>query len=250
MHALVFLMLWWMPLAVNVNDPAILRQLNAPDPAIRTTATQTLLQDPNLTLEQIETLLQKSPHLEQRHRLLDVAKHLVFRQLIEPFYQSSRKGSLGVRLYEPPVRGINPGIHPLEPEIEDASKLPNASTHGIIIGRTLPGFPAYAYLQRGDIIVAINQTPLPKRRNGISMTKACIAMITIHPPGKEIQLDLIRNHKPLSVTFPLAPFEALAHLYEHKQVKAGQRITLTATALEQWNKQLQRWGDILQPQEH
>jgi hypothetical protein len=190
-------------------DDTVLRELADPNYDTRQRATQALLANDALTPEDIRRLYAASTLAEQRHRLLDAAHHHFLRRVIEQQFPVNAAdgrnavGSLGVLLADAaPSETVD------VPEIGQAAS----------IRSTYPGFPAYASLRPGDLVVAVNDTPLPTRDNPEAARNRFTALIKQHKPGESVRLTLYREGKRMEVTSKLAPFEALTSLYVQSEL--------------------------------
>lgn len=174
------------------NDAAILKALDAKDYFIRQQATDQLLQDKALTLGRLKHLYSRATSLEQRHRLLNVARHWLLRQAAKEAFPPPGTGALGLSHRALPA-GAAPGLDRAAVEVL----------------ATLPGFPAYAWLHPGDLITGINGRPLTADTTAEGFRLA----IQNLQDGDAISLNVHRRGKDLTVRFTLGSGMALGAMY-------------------------------------
>lgn len=86
-------------------------------------------------------------------------------------------------------------LQPIDKELSDAMNLEKAE--GILISDVVKGSPAAnAGLQQGDIIIQYNG----KTVKNVTKFRNDIAMMN---PGQTVQLKIMRNNKPMTITIPL-----------------------------------------------
>lgn len=134
---------------------------------------------------------------EMRHRLTEVAMHRYF-QRINPGQGGPipDSGSLGVDI-EP--RNI------VRPDQYAQLKHP-----AMLISKTKPGFPAFALLRSGDMIIAIAGKPFPDDLDQATF----IAMIQEYNPGEVMQLTVLRRGKEVSVPVRLDSRHRLEQVHQ------------------------------------
>lgn len=174
-------------------DQVLLSRLASPQYAVRDAASRSLLQDRALTLSRITTLYQQADALEQRHRLLDVARHHALQELADRASSTSprRDASIGI---------AHQVLGPAETGLDRPA---------VLVRQTLPGFPGYAHLQPGDMILTLGNRTLPTGAD----EAAFVQMVREHQPGERITLTIHREGQPLNVTLPLASADMLAAVY-------------------------------------
>lgn len=172
--------------------PGILDRLNDPDFAVRQQATRSLLQDTTLTLDTIVEWMSQAQTPEQRHRLLRVARHHLLRQ--------AREG--GERDALLPAIGFS---H----EVLQAGVLSGVDSGAVHIVATLPGFPAHAYLAPGDVLIELDDRPLPA-----DLTPQVFQeLLRQYRPGQMIALTVLRGRETVRVELQLASLEMLTTIY-------------------------------------
>jgi hypothetical protein len=188
-------------------DESVLRSLADADYETRERATRALLADDALSVADLTRLYAASTLPEQRHRLLDAAHHHFIRRLVEQQFpvagnRDARRavGSLGLSL----LRSVGPAEN-----IEG----PDAGRSAARVGLTYPGFPAYVWLQPGDLIIAVDGLPLPASDDAEVVQTRFVQLVQRHAAGESIKLTLYREGKRMEVTSKLAPYEALTQLY-------------------------------------
>ncbi len=196
-------------------DPvALLADLDSPDYAVRSTATQTLLAAPHIDDDEWGELFAQARSPEQRHRLLAAARHHLLATLRRKEFPERGPGSLGMT-----QRVITP-----------AERLQTGRA-GVLVNSTLPGFPAYAHLLPGDLIVAINGTPIDTDVSDDRFQQ----LVQLNPAGQTVTLTLVRDGQDLDRQITLASFEALARMYERGDMGVSARFEV------QWRQ----WRDRL-----
>lgn len=124
--------------------PKQMAGLASKDFATRDQATRELLADESLNPSQLAKHYRLATVAEQRARLQLIARHHFLREVQAREFPGSprqpRKGALGVR-FEPTT----------------AEQVKRIGHPGIFVGQTYPGFPAFAHLRSGDLIVAIKR---------------------------------------------------------------------------------------------
>jgi hypothetical protein len=201
------------------SDTDLLAQLNDEDYLVRMDATHRLLADEGLSAEDLDRLFAASETPEQRHRLLRVARHHVIRRMIDQnFGELAGPGSMGLSHHAVRVTG---------PDGE-------ADRTGVMVVMTLPGFPAYALLEPGDVIVNFAGEPIPER---MSPSQQFPNMIRKHQAGDTIELTVMRNGRPKPLRLKLCQGQALTQVYDRDGVTlnepyrsqwAGERVRLQA----------------------
>jgi len=177
------------------DDARVLAELNDDDYRVRQTATQRLLLDKTLTQDDIARLFVATQTPEQRHRLLGVSQHHVIREMIhEQFEGQTGPGSMG-----------------LSHRIIRVSELGEAERTGVMVVLTMPGFPAYALLEPGDVIVALSGQPL---RDKIKVPAQFTELIREYKAHDTIDMTILRGGKPMSLMFEMEFGEALKSVYD------------------------------------
>ncbi|MEX0652730.1 MAG: PDZ domain-containing protein [Phycisphaeraceae bacterium] len=173
-----------------------LRALDSEDYRDRQDQTHRLLADTSLAVEDLAGLMDAAASPEQRHRLLTVARHHVLRERREQMFDRPDRGSLGIS-----HRTIAPDDLPGD-----------TGGHGaaVEIVLTLPGFPAYAALEVGDRIVAVDDQPLPPDFTADHFRE----LIVNFRSGETIKLTLDRHGERIDRTIELVSAQALTAMYD------------------------------------
>jgi hypothetical protein len=177
--------------ALDDSDRQLLEDLAAPAHATREAATRKLLQRDTLEVDQLRAWLEAATELEQRHRLLNVAGHHAYRRMRAGRFDRPQRGAIGVQ--HRPALGPRPGADPRAV---------------VAIYNTLPGFPGYAHLEPGDMIVALNGEAFA-RRNGEQFAQ----QVTAFEKGQTISVTVIRDGQRQTIEFELAGAQALGAMY-------------------------------------
>ena len=193
--ALALLSVWGPGAAGQLADAGRLARLGHRDYAVRHRTWCRLLADPDLSSEQIDRLYAGATTSEQRHRLLDVACHHLLRQIGREAFPAGSEACLGV------------GIMPI-----GRRQVSGIDQPASYVTKTYPGFPAFACLMPGDIILAVDgQRPAGK---GSRLAETfLIGAIRAHRPGAAATLTVRRDGETFDVTVKLASRAALEGLY-------------------------------------
>lgn len=174
------------------DDARVLALLGDDDYQVRQAATRRLLADDTLTQADLDRLYAACETPEQRHRLLRVARHHVIRRMIRQKYDGQAgPGSMGLS-------------HQVIPASQDRART------GVLVVMTLPGFPAYAALEPGDVMIDFAGQPLPDKFTAAQFTKS----IQGHAAGEQIRLTLLRDGVEIDVLFILEHGQALREVYD------------------------------------
>ena len=204
-------------------DSDVLAALVDEDYNVRQAQTRRLLMDDGLTPGAIDRLYVESTSPEQRNRLLCVARHHLIRRLIEArFGDQPGPGSMGLSHQIVRVTGTDG-----EQEVT-----------GVMVVMTLPGFPAYASLEPGDVIIAFAGQPFPERMSQNLFQQ----MILQHQAGEAIDLVILRQGKAEQVRFVLCQGAALNQVY----VTGG--VTLGEPYQRLWSEDRSRMRALLEDQ--
>jgi hypothetical protein len=176
----------------------VIDDLDNGDFAVRRLATERLLTDESLALEQIRAWLARDLTLEQTRRLLNVARHHVLLNTL---------ASESVR--EEPAQPIalgfrhQPGAHLNEQD---------QPIGAILVIATLPGLPAHGRLRPGDLLMRINDQTFPRNVRFQDFAKH----ITQLPAAKPLAIDLIRDGQPIYLTLPVSSLAIMTRLYNEQ----------------------------------
>lgn len=205
------LVLSWSTLAVAQpanDDTHILSALGSDQYAVRESMTRRLLAGPDLTPQRLERLYAAATLPEQRHRLLDVAKHHLLRRVVHEQFPGGQSGSIGVSL-----GSVN------------EEQTPGVRQSAIYVGQTYPGFPAFSELSPGDIILEVNGEQ-PGQQRGLGLVQFMVNRITQHAPGEYIELTVLRDDQTFNVKIRLVNIDALHALYQTRERPVAQAVQL------------------------
>ena len=138
----------------------LLDQLAAGDYQTRELATTQLLTDELITPKEIVELYAMAKTPEQRHRLMAIARHHQLRQQQIEHFPQDDKASIGI---------IHRGM--------GRSQLPPLDRPAVRVVHTFPGFPGYAYLRPGDLILTVDDQPMPDSSDPGDLANQFVAMI-------------------------------------------------------------------------
>lgn len=171
-----------------------IEQLGDPDYATRRAATLHLLNDNSLTADRLTLLMAATNTTEQRHRLLNIAKHHILRRELAG---------------APPNVRITGGMGILH-KIQQAGMLPQVDGAASVVITSLPGFPGYAAFEPGDLIIGINGKPWPKNLDQLKLDRA----LSPYSAGDEVSFLVIRDGQSRTATLTLAPSTDLRRMYQ------------------------------------
>ena len=181
---------------------------------MRQEATQRLLADNRLTLDALAAGYARAATLEQKHRLLEVARHHFLRTVCQEVFAGEALGSIGIAISGVPL-GSQPGLD--KPAIR--------------VQNTMPGFPAYPLLQSGDLITAVNgRTPAETDTvNGTDLEFKRLIFAAAQT-GRPITLTVMRDGQSRQISVEPGGQRSLNTLYDFR---TGQ---LSEPVQEQWNR--------------
>ncbi len=181
------------------DDAQVLADLGSEDYAVRQAATRRLLQDDDLTQDDLDRLFVQCETPEQRHRLLRIARHHDIRRMIETrFRDTTGPGSMGLSHTVVQVR------------TEEADESQAQPRTGVMAALTLPGFPAYATMDPGDVIIEFDGQPIPEKVIG----QTFLQMIKAKRAGDTIRMTVVRNGSTVEVQMTLNNSQALSEAYD------------------------------------
>jgi len=229
------LMLWgvlWAPSTahaqdrtVSLDDTQVLTELGDEDYAVRQAATRRLLQDDGISQGDLDRLFIKCESPEQRHRLLRIAQHHDIRRTIAARFQGmAGSGSMGLSHTVVQVRA------------EDTDGLATRTVAGVMAALTLPGFPAYATMDPGDVIIEFDGQPIPDKVTGPMFQQ----MIQARRAGETIDMTVVRNGVVQSIQMTLSNSQALGETYH----SGG--IVLNSPYREQWAQTRDRMLSLIE----
>lgn len=190
--------------AYGFDEAEVLAKLGQDDWVVRQRTSRQLLADADLTQPQIDNLFSRATNAEQHHRLLDVARHHLLREVGRRQSAKGEQACLGVGLLP-----INPGqIKGMDQPLS-------------YIDRTYPGLPGFVSFVPGDIIMAIDGQR-PSTSQAGQAQSFFTDRIKAHRPGDIVTITVRRDGKTLDVAIGLADRNALVRLYvERQNVPAG-----------------------------
>lgn len=179
-----------------VDEPALLRDLQSPDYAVRDDASRRMLTDDSFDRALFLRLYASASTPEQRHRILDAARHHFLLAVQEDATKVGGAASMGLTLLPVVARGEVAGV----------------SQPAARVGLTFPGFPAYALLKPGDLILTLDGREVPDTEAG--GIGAFIEIIKAHPLNRPLNIGVLREGRRLDVTMRLASRVALQSIYQ------------------------------------
>lgn len=186
-------------------------QLDAPGYAERVRARRALLQDQALDQAALRELLGEARSAEQRAQLLLVAEHHIMRRAREQAF-----GDAPVTLQNTAAVGFSYDNLP-------ASENPFVNREGVIVMSTMPGFPAYAHLQAGDIILGVAGEAANNRPIHFPITQWISRQISRHRPGDRLSFRLLRAGEQIEVEVVCAQINALNQMYTTDALRSATR---------------------------
>ncbi|MFI4859271.1 MAG: PDZ domain-containing protein [Phycisphaerales bacterium JB063] len=177
-------------------------QLGDAEYRLRAEASAALMRDNTLDEDKIRGWLLADNDPERRRRLLAIAEHHIMRALIASMLQDLREG-------DPlPDRGaVGFSYDPLLPDNN-----PHGPGAGLIVLATMPGFPGHAYLQTGDIILAIDGRST--RSATVTSVRSWVQLeIGRNSEGDTISLTVYREGETFDVQVPCGSITALNEVY-------------------------------------
>ena len=177
--------------AAELDDESVLlARLGNSQFVVRQEATETLLRDEGLTLDAIGDLYRRAPGEEQRQRLLAVARHHMLRQIAVTHFHDGKKGGIGITL----TAAVT------------ASDSSDLRQPGVRVTGVLAGFPGYAHLRTGDVILLLDRAP-------VADAKSFGAQVQRKRPGEPVNLTVLRDGKRVAVRFNLFHVGAMQKMY-------------------------------------
>jgi C-terminal processing protease CtpA/Prc len=182
---------------LRAQEDTLLDALNHDEYPVREQATADLLADETLTAKRIDALFADAWSPEQRHRLVDIARHHFIRDIIRTEFGHGEQGSLGVT--------ISPG---------EIGQVAGLNQPGVFITRTHPGFPAYTKLKTDDLILAVNGNAPGPELTGGQLTSYLIERIKGYAAGEHVAMTIYRDGARHEVDIQLASRAALDAIYQ------------------------------------
>jgi len=174
-----------------------LERLADPDYTLRQTATHQLLTDPTLTDDDLIELVRLADLPEQRHRLTLIARHRLIDRLTHQRDDGRSRGCLGLTHH---------GVA--------ADQTPFDAAAAVRVVSTYPGLPAYAHLQPGDLILAVNGQPLTDKAGPNAATQALVQTIQQMKCGDPVELAIVRDGERKTVEFRLSSLSVLRAIHQ------------------------------------
>ncbi len=163
----------------------------------RHAATKKLLADVKITRGDIAAAYRQATSAEQKQRLLTIGRHHVLRLMRQEKDAESRLGALGLR-HEP----VN------------AEDLPDVKQPAVRVRRTLPGFPAHAVLEAGDLILAVDGNFFQPNITNEQISTQFGDWIQRVVPGKTTKLTIMRGGKQIEAQTVVASLDALRMMFD------------------------------------
>ncbi len=152
----------------------LVTMLESPDITLREIATQSLRDNPAVTLEVIEHLLR-----EDDGRALSPEQRLRLETVGQDKFVARPRGAMGVQFGQFDEGG-----------------------EGVVVAMTIRGFQSAELLQPGDTILMMDKTP-------VNMIDDARAAIISHEPGEVVEVQIKRRGEPMTVFLRLGSFAAL-----------------------------------------
>jgi len=185
----------------------LIAQLASPEYATREIATTELMVRDDLDDETLKAAFRTAASPEQVHRLTRISLHRFYRRMNPPRPAAiqpgqERQGGLGVAI------NINGRANLVIRQHNDA---PIASPAFLVTER-LPGFPAYAYLRRGDLILAVGGQ---RFEDDSSFSK----LIQVYRAGDVVNFQVVRDDRVMELSIPLDSIGRLEAVYPRETPK-------------------------------
>jgi len=205
---------------------AALNHLDSNDFQVREAATERLLADDDLTFDEVRRLYNQATTLEQRQRLLLVARHHSLREVAAVFAERAAR--------DPDLQDARAGALGVQTDAVTAEELPELNRPAIRVSHRLAGFPAFAVLKRDDLIIAVNGVTLSQEADHrdadgpfvipapdpptIGTRTDIIAanfreLVKGHKTGQSIHLTVVRDGRNIQVAVTLGSLYALDKMY-------------------------------------
>jgi len=173
------------------RDP-VLAALASENYAARQRATRRLMREGAIDNGRLAELFRQARVPEQRHRLLDVARHRLIARMCRRRFDGDQRGALGV-------------MH----RTAEGEALPNLDRAAVEVIQTLAGFPAYAHLEPGDLILGLNGQTLPPTHTAERFEQ----LIKQQRNGERIELLIQRDGDEKRLAFELGAMQGLQAVY-------------------------------------
>ncbi len=190
---------------IKFGAALVLVALGDADFAKRHAAMRKLLADESVTPDEVAAAFAKATSVEQKHRLISIARHHLLRLARNRDFPLPARNVQGQSI--PGALGLTHG-----PVISE--DLPQLKQSGVRVRRTLPGFPAYASLEVGDLIVGIEGNAIPAGFSAEQISRHFGDAIQLVPAGSSVVLQIHREGKTVDVKVKLAPHASLGGMYQ------------------------------------
>jgi len=184
-----------------LDQTSLLDELANDDFTTRQRASEKLLVDEQLDQETIKQLYSQSHLPEQRHRLLEVARHHALRQMRLEAMDGQGKGAIGIR----------------HEAFSDTHFPILGRRTGLVVVETFSGFPGHAHLRRGDLILAIDDQRFPAGTISDEVADQFVRSVQEHLPGERVSFTVFRHGRLITVQLRLANLNALRSMYKNAQ---------------------------------
>jgi hypothetical protein len=216
------------PAGADPVPAAVLAALDSDHYQVRESATFTLLGDDHLTPQGVFRAYAGATSGEQHHRLLEVARHHFIRALIEHHFAAGGGGG--------DTTGGSGGAGCLGVQIEGhtAAEDPQLSAPAAAITAVMPGFPCYALLRPGDLILAVAGQRFNDADNGQAIVGQLRERVMQVQAGQTITLTVSRGGASIQVPCKLGSMAALEALYPHTGPEVNTELAPPFNAM--WEK--------------
>ena len=190
---------------------AVVEALGHEDFAVRESAEAILLTDNTLGKAEIKALIDAADSPEVRQRLLRVAEHHVLREMRERDFGANARPAdpeLPRVQLDPAPASIGYSYEPVM-----AHENPQMQVPGVRVIATMPGFPGYAHLRQGDIIVQIAGQGLSPNHQHHDITNWVRWRISAHAAGDTMAMTVLRGGEAIQIELVCAQGMALDHMY-------------------------------------
>lgn len=218
--------------AAGRDREVLLGALGDAEPGVRERALGELLTDESVAPEELILFYKEAQNPEQRNRLRGAYQHHVIRRMrVRSFGDASGGGSIGIAHAAVAAGG-----------------LPQFKRSAVRVVRCFPGFPGYAYLRAGDLIVAVGGQAVPAMSQAREIETWFVERIKEHQAGAVVELTVERDGRAVGVTFQLASVAALQGMYRDRdmalqepflsQWKAARDLLVGPVAVDAWRVDL------------
>lgn len=193
--------------------------------AVRERAEALLLVDDGVNRVVLRDLLLDATSYEQRGRLLRIAEHHVLRVIREDLFGGQGNDPDPLRNANNPnvFFNTNGAAVGFSYDAVPADRFPSVNLEGVLVIATMPGFPAYAHLRPGDVIVAIDGSNTAERHPHQAVTNWISWRISQRRPGDTMRFTVMRSGELIDVALKCAEATALNQMYDTDAFKASAR---------------------------